>query len=231
MEGKATHGSGHDRYAWLTISSSTDRCPRMQMRGQRHLPVLGASLLCGGAGNSPASSSTLPLPATSPSSPCRSLQRRHLLPAPSLGRYCRNYLSYNGFLARDRAALAAFLRITLQFGHFAKKGGVKVRPGNCIVSSRVSAFEVVDPVGAARPAERLGPNAPALRRARAAAPSGRPARKLLGTRRRLYPRRLATNALDFFGGQEWVHVVQLWGGDDAVHPLRFKARLEFLVDV
>jgi hypothetical protein len=50
------------------------------------------------------------------SSPCRSLQCRHLPPAPRLGSHCRNSLSYKEFQPGIGPALAAIWRITLQIG-------------------------------------------------------------------------------------------------------------------
>jgi hypothetical protein len=84
-------------------------------------------------------------------SPCRSLQCRHLLPAPSLGSHCRNSLSYNDFLPEIGPALTAFWRISLQIRIL--QGGDKVRP--CAVPKQNVGLRTCRlGLQAARPSER-----------------------------------------------------------------------------
>jgi hypothetical protein len=92
------------------------------MGGQRNSPVLVGSLLCKVQGFVSVRGSPCRSLATSPSFPCRSLQCRDLLPAPRLGRFCRNSLSCNDCLPEIGLASRCFLANFPANSHFAGRG-------------------------------------------------------------------------------------------------------------
>ena len=93
------------------------------MGGQRNSPVLVGSLLCKVQGFVSVRGSPCRSLATSPSFPCRSLQCRDLLPAPRLGRFCRNSLSCNDCLPEIGLASRCFSANYLANSRFCKGRG------------------------------------------------------------------------------------------------------------